>query len=77
MFDRLGKKVHPGTFGKTKVGEWVYPTSPSVKKHEICSDPISADPICPFPNPARNAARCMASATIGTVITKHGNAGQL
>ena len=21
-----------------------------VKKYEICSDPISADPICPFPN---------------------------
>ena len=22
----------------------------SVKKHETCSDPISADPVCPFPN---------------------------
>ena len=22
----------------------------SVKKHATCSDPISADPICPFPN---------------------------
>ena len=27
-----------------------YPKSPSVKKHEICSDPISADPIRPFPS---------------------------
>ena len=26
-----------------------YPKSPSVKKHVICSDPISADTICPFP----------------------------
>ena len=26
------------------------PKSPSVKKHEICSDPISADPISPFPS---------------------------
>ena len=23
---------------------------PLSKKHQICSDPISADPICPFPN---------------------------
>ena len=29
--------------------DW-YPKSPSVKKHEICSDPISAEPICPFPS---------------------------
>ena len=50
FFDRVGEKVRPDTFGKTKVGYWEYPKSPSVKKHEICSDPISADPICPFPN---------------------------
>ena len=24
------------------------PTNPSVKKHETCSDPISADPFAPF-----------------------------
>ena len=29
----LGKKVRPGTFGKTKVGQWGYPKSPSVEKH--------------------------------------------
>ena len=51
-FDRLGKKVRPGTFGKTKVGQREYPKSPSVKKHTICSDPISADPIGPFPSVA-------------------------
>ena len=39
-FDRLGKKVRPGTFGKTKVGKREYPTSPSVKTHNICSDAI-------------------------------------
>ena len=50
IFDRLGKKVRPGTLGKTKVGWREYPKSPSVKKHAICSDLISADPTCPFPS---------------------------
>ena len=45
-FDRLWKKVLPGTFGNTKVGQWGYPKSPSVKAREICSDPIGADPVC-------------------------------
>ena len=49
MFDRLGKKVHSGTFGKIRVGYREYPKGPSVKTTKICSDPISADPICPFP----------------------------
>ena len=49
-FDRLGKKVRPGTAGEIKVGSREYPKSPSVKKHELRSDPISADPICPFPS---------------------------
>ena len=48
-FDRLVKKVRPDTFGKIEVGSRGYPKSPSVEKHEICSDPISADPICPSP----------------------------
>ena len=48
-FDRMGKKVRPGTFGEIKVGQREYPKSPSVKKHEIRSDTTSADPICPFP----------------------------
>ena len=39
-FDRLGKKVHPGTLGNIKIGQRRYPKSPSVKKHEIPSDPI-------------------------------------
>ena len=50
IFDRLREKVRPGTFGNIKVGQQEYPKSSSVKKHEICSDPISADPIRPFPN---------------------------
>ena len=32
-----------------KLGQQEYPKNASVKKHEICSDPISADPSCPFP----------------------------
>ena len=48
-FDRLVKKVRPGTFGKIQLGKREYPKSASVNKHEICSDPISADPFCPFP----------------------------
>ena len=39
---RLGRKVRPGTFEKIEVGERGYPESPSVKKNEICSYPISA-----------------------------------
>ena len=31
-FDRLGKKVLPGTFGNIKVGLWEYPKNPSVTK---------------------------------------------
>ena len=46
-FGRLGKKARPGTFGNVKVGEREYPKTPSVKKPELCRDPISADPICP------------------------------
>ena len=49
-FDRLEKKVRSGTFGKIQVGSREYPKSPSVKKHLNCSDPISADLICPFPS---------------------------
>ena len=51
------EKVRPGTFGKRQVGFHEYPKSPSVKTHEICSDPISADPICPFPSTNQRAAR--------------------
>ena len=42
------KKVPPGTLGKTKLTG--VPKSISVKKHKICSEPISVDPICPFPS---------------------------
>ena len=53
-FDRLRKKVRPDTFGKTN---WHcrLPGAPKkslCQKHEICSGPISADPICPFPSKA-------------------------
>ena len=45
------KKEHPGTSGKIEVGQRECPKGPSVKKHyEVCSDPVSADPICPFPS---------------------------
>ena len=50
-FDRLGKKVRPGIFGKITGGSREYPKSPSVKKHENRSDPISADPSCPLSEP--------------------------
>ena len=56
-FDRLGKKVRPGTFGKTKAGQRENPKGPSVKKHEVRSDPISADPICSSPNAHEDAAQ--------------------
>ena len=49
-FDGLGKKVRPGTFGRRKVVKRELPKSPSVKKHECCSDPVSADPMFPFPS---------------------------
>ena len=49
-FDRLRKKVRPGASGEIKVGEVDCPKSPSDKKNnEICSDPVSVDPICPSP----------------------------
>ena len=57
-FDRLGKKVRPGTFGEDKSRLTGVPKrSVYQKKHDICSDPISADPIrplselCPAPMP--------------------------
>ena len=60
-FDILGAKVHPGTFGNIKVGQREYPKSPSVKQTKICTDPISADPICPFPKLAtmQSETRCV------------------
>ena len=47
-FDRLGKKARPGTSGKIKADYRKYPTSPSVKQHEIRSDPFRAVPTCPL-----------------------------
>ena len=32
-FDRLGKRVRPGTVGRLKVGQREYPKCPSVKNH--------------------------------------------
>ena len=62
-FDRLRKKVRPGTFGKTKVGWLTGVPKKSLSKNEIrkttkiCSDPISADPTRPSPNrPSRRGA---------------------
>ena len=49
-FDRLGKKVRPGTFGEIKSRLTGAPKrSPCQKTHKIRSDPMSADPIRPFP----------------------------
>ena len=55
-FWQIGEKVHPGTFGNIKIGQREYPKSPSVEKHEIRSDIISADPSCPFPNAPQSIA---------------------
>ena len=43
--DSLGEKGTPWHFWKIDVGQREYPKGPSVNKFEICSDPISADPI--------------------------------
>ena len=42
-FDRLGKKVRPGTFLEDESRLTGVPKSPSVKTHEICSDPTTAN----------------------------------
>ena len=49
-FDRLGTKVLHGTFGKIKAIRLTGVPKKSVKRHKICSDPISADPSCTFPS---------------------------
>ena len=49
--DKWGKKARPGTFREVTAGQREYPKSTSVEKRKLCSDPISADPSCPFPNP--------------------------
>ena len=49
FFYGFGKKARPGTFGKINVGSREYTKRPLCQKHELCSDPISADPSCPFP----------------------------
>ena len=46
-FCRIGKKVHPGILGNIDLTG--VPKSSSVKKPNVCSDPIRVDPICPFP----------------------------
>ena len=67
-FDSLGQKVRPGTFGKKKVGKREYSKSPFVKRHEICSDPIGADPICPFPNDRHGSSRMQPRGGGGTLV---------
>ena len=34
------------------------PKSPSVEKHAICRDPVSADPICPLPKSMDSSTFC-------------------
>ena len=53
-FDRLGQKLRPGTFGNIKVD---YTHKNLIKKRNICSDAISADPIYPFPRSTQVRAR--------------------
>ena len=43
-FDRWGKTVRKVYRCLSILPDW-YPKRPSVKKHEVCSDPISADPM--------------------------------
>ena len=46
-FAGLDKKVRPGILGN--IGLAGVPTSISVTRHSICSDPISVNPISPSP----------------------------
>ena len=49
-FDRLGKKGTPWHFWEDKSRLTGVPKKSLCQNlHEICSDPIRADPICPFP----------------------------
>ena len=48
-FWQIGGIESPGTFWEYRSRLTGVPKSPSVKKHETCSDPVSADPIRPFP----------------------------
>ena len=48
-FDRLKEKGTPWHFWEDKSRLTGAPKKIPVKKHEIRSDPSSADPICPFP----------------------------
>ena len=52
MFDRLGEKVRPGTFGKIKVGSREYPESPS-KNIRFAATPLVLTPFCPSPTGPR------------------------
>ena len=49
-FDRLGKKVRPGTFGKiSKVGKQQYPKGPSVKRNTAFAvTPLVLTPFVPL-----------------------------
>ena len=44
--DRLEKRYALALLGRYKWVNGSTPKGPSVKKHEIRSDPVSADPIC-------------------------------
>ena len=48
VFERLGKKVRPVTFGKTKVGYREYPKGPSVKDITFAATPLVLTPFVPF-----------------------------
>ena len=57
--------------GKINGGQREYPKDPSVTtKTKHCSDPISADPICPFPRTSRSSpgARSRRSVVVVVVV---------
>ena len=48
IFERLGKKVRPGTFGKINVGYRECPKSPSVKNIKFAVTSLVLTPFVPF-----------------------------
>ena len=53
-FDRSGKKGTPWHFWEDTSRLTGVPKRYLCQKHGISSDPISADPMCPFPSRARH-----------------------
>ena len=54
-FDRLGKKVRPGTFGNIKLGQREYTKSPCNKNNSLAVTPLVPTPFALFRAPRRTA----------------------